>query len=128
MQEETYTNQTQFSQEEPLFQAPSVPIDPNLDPLAETLGTKKSKMPLIIGGALFVFVLLIGVLVLMRQKPVLEVVAEPTPIPSPVLAADDPLKLRVKNLQMELDEADPTSQTLVFPPIDMALTLDKIQR
>ena len=127
MQEEISTNQTQFAQEEPLLQSPGVPIDPHLQAVPET-NTKKSKLPFIIGGALLFFVILIGVLVQMRPKEVVQEVVELTPSPSPILAANDPLQVRVKNLQMELDAADPTVQTFVFPPISLELTLDKIKR
>ena len=122
------TNQTQFAEEEALFQNVTTPEMPQAPVEEEPAKPDPKKKIMLIGGAVFgVMFLLIIILAIVGRKPMVEQVIEPSPSPSPVIAKDNPLRERVENLQDELGEADPTNQTLVFPPVDMSIQLDPIQ-
>ncbi|MCA9369246.1 MAG: hypothetical protein H6773_01755 [Pseudomonadales bacterium] len=122
------TNQTQFAEEEVLFQNVTTPQMPQVPVENEQAQPKKKKKVLIIGASVFgVFLLLILVLMIVGRKPQVEQVLEASPSPSPTIVKDNPLRDRVENLQDELTEADPSNQTLVFPPVNMSIQLDPIQ-
>lgn len=128
MMTEYDTNQTQFSQDQPLFQNVSVPEMPQ-PKVEETPATANPRKKLIfIGIGVFVFLFLLLLLVILTRRPAEQArIIEASPSPSPVISADNPLKARVDNLQAELDAADPADQMLVIPPVNMDIYLDPIQ-
>ncbi|NCS98062.1 MAG: hypothetical protein GW762_05735 [Candidatus Pacebacteria bacterium] len=128
MMTEFDTNQTQFSADQPLFQDVTIPeIAVKHEEETEVKPNPKKKF-IVIGAGIFGFLfLLLILLVVTRKKPEAEEVLVALPSPSPVIADNNPLRLRVENLKEELDAADPANQLLVFPPINMELYLDKIK-
>ncbi len=127
MNDEILSNQTQFAQEEPLFEVQkAVQSQPTYD---EVTDSKKKPKLLIIGGGVFALVLvLILALVLLSKPKRIEVTKEVEASPSPKNTINHPLQQRVTNLQQELDLADPSEQSLVFPPVDMTITLDPVKQ
>ena len=122
-------NQTQFAAEEPLFQKPSVAAIPVATPdVVVQEPAKQTNKVFITVTVLAVVAVLVGILVIV-MRPVEQVVVQEdvVALPSPVIAPDSPLRARVTNLQSELKDADPATQSLVFPPVDMELTLDSIK-
>lgn len=127
MNDEILTNQTQFAQEEPILEMPPVPkVAPVVE--EETEPKKKPKLLFIAGGAFAVLMVILLLVVVFSRPKKTEVVEKTEPSPTPKLAIDHPLQQRVSNLQQELDAADPSEQTLVFPPIDMTITLDPVKQ
>lgn len=127
MMTEYDTNQTQFAENQPLFQSVSVPevATHHEDDAAQKKPSQKKKIIFIVSIVFGLIFLLLFLVLLLPKKPaeVSQVVASPSP--SPVISADNPLRARVENLQTELDAADPQNQSLVFPPINMNIFLDK---
>lgn len=123
------TNQTQFSQDQPIFQDVVVPeMQKPPEETGETTKQSSKKKLLIAGIAGFVLLFIVLLVFIVTRRPMEQTqILEASPSPSPVISADNPLKQRVDNLQTELDAADPADQMLVFPPIDMDIFLDPIQ-
>lgn len=131
MMTEYDTNQTQFAETQPLFQGVSTPTiekTPQESNSSSVQNTSKKKKLVVIAavGCGFLFLLLI-LLALVPKKPPELAQVEASPLPSPVISRDNPLRARVENLQAELDAADPKNQLFVFPPVSMEIFLDKIQ-
>ncbi len=124
-EESVLTNQTQFSYEEPFRQVPSVAGEKTT---ATAQSPKSRRMMLIVGGVVLFFILII-LLVLVGRRPTItktspfQQPSEATPLP----AEANPLRERVERLQTELEDADPTKQSLLFPPVDMDIRLDPKQ-
>jgi hypothetical protein len=127
MEEEIITNQTQFAHEKPLMSPVEYPTG-STAPVEEPALKKKSKLPFIIGGMGLLLVALLLLVVMRMPRGTVQVAPTPTPSPNTQLAADHPLKIRLTSLINELDAADPSQSSLVFPPVDMALTLDQVKR
>lgn len=135
MAKDQYGDQTRFITEEPVFEdasAPVAPVDPH-EEMSEVPAGKKNKKKLVLIGVIgfvliVVFVLL---LVLFRMSGNGQPQAEPE---EEIIQVEDPngevntLLNEVKQLQEELEEADPSSNTLPFPPVDMGLRLDPAPR
>lgn len=112
-------NQTQFTFEEPLFEAPpSLPKEPD----APLKAWYKRPQTLIILGVSTLGLLLFALYVASRPQQqsgneILNLQASPSP------TALSPLEQRVNQLKTELQAADPSKQELPFPPVDMELEL-----
>lgn len=112
-------NQTQFSYEKPLFEAPPpLPVQPDVISIP---WYKQPKYWLLFGVAV-VILLLVALTLLSRpqvstQQPTEEVMASPSP------TAVGPLEARINQLRTDLQAADPSKQDLPFPPVDMKLQL-----
>lgn len=113
------SNQTQFTFEEPLFEAPpEVPTEPT----APQPPWYKRPRNLILGGGA-VFLLLIVSLTMLSRPVVQQQLTDLTASPTPTPAARGPYDQRLQELQTELQAADPTRQDLPFPPVNMELQL-----
>lgn len=118
------TNQTTFAEEHPLYE--------NDQPPTEVLPTapmsKRKKM--IIGGVVGVVLLVIVLAIASALLPKRQVVqTQPTGLqytPPPVV--DSALRHRVRELGINLNDADPVKVDLPFPPVGMEITLDPVRR
>ncbi len=126
-EETVLTNQTQFSYEEPYRQSAKERFTTEKSELVQ----KSRPRPIMyIAVGLVVTVVLLLLLVLLKRKPV---VIENAPFQqaitaTPVPAEFNPLLERVSRLEIELEEADPIKQSLLFPPVDMDIRLDPKKR
>lgn len=120
------TNQTTFSWEEPLFEQTAAVSDP----VAATAVPRKpwytKPLVLVIGGLSLLLVILLALVLILRPAPPQFVLPEPSASPF-VSTVSDPLKLRIQQLKLELEEADPTKQDLPYPPIDPTLKLEPLK-
>lgn len=115
-------NQTQFAQEEPIYEAPvAVPVDPQAE------AEPKSKNPLkwvLIGVGAFLGLIIIVAIVVKLVAP-----GSIAPQSSPDSPSDMPTQVlsgfeqRLSELNQELEAADPSKDTLPFPPVKMDLPL-----
>lgn len=116
------SNQTNFTWEEPIFEAVHQPIDPNATSIS--VATPWFKKPIIILALAVVGLLitLIAVASLFRPSPAPLVEASPSPSPVQVTVSD-PLRQEIEALQVELQEADPSKLDLPFPPVNFELQI-----
>lgn len=120
-------DQTQFSEEEPLFESPES-HPKNIQPSVAVTppANSKHKKMLIIGISIIAIILLIiTILALAMGRPKGEVEESITPSPSPAAITESEMQSRITKLRSDLKEADPTKQDLTFPPVDLELRLDK---
>lgn len=121
MTEPTFNqNQTQFSVDEPILAQPA-PIVP--DPAATPVPPKpKSKrLWLIIGGGVVLFFLLLMLILRGSNTPT---PTDETTTPAAEQRPLTPLELRLETAKALLRDANPITQDLPFPPIDMTLRID----
>lgn len=125
--EETYTaDQTQFSSEEPLYEAVSLPSDPDAVMSSSVAPQKKlspQKMIVIaLGVGAVILLLLLGLATLMQEPTAVE-----TALPSPSVepASADAMQQRITTLRKQVLSADPSLDTLPLPPVDLELRLEK---
>lgn len=117
-------DQTTFSGEQPFYQDPeltSAQIEKSTKPPNKKPWSKKKK---VIVAIPLLFVLMVVVLIiLMPKKPNQE--KEPEPTLPPAENQDQSYMVeRIRRLQKELKQADPTRTDVLFPPVDMAIELD----
>lgn len=115
-------SQTQFAVEEPFFEKPpQEPIDP-----ASIPPEKPKTLYLILGAGAFIVVILI-LAVINRPQPVedTEVKITPTPTLQPEL---NPIQQKLQTAIEKLEQANPTTETLPFPPVNMELRIDDPER
>ena len=135
--QDSLTNQTQFSQEEPYLerQIKDVPKDvvkeapPKTEEVAPSKPPLSTRMKILISSSGFLVALLLLLLVSSRngsKTPTIE--PEPTIMPTAVPAAANPLLDRVESLKAAHDTADPSENDLSFPPVSMDLRLDPLVR
>jgi len=108
-------NQTQFSSQEPILEKP-VKI-----PTEEDKSKKKKKKPMLIIIFIIVFIFLLLFILLLAsiannngKKPVVPEEEVETEIETEV---SDPLVKQIKNLELQLDEADPSKKDMPYPAI-----------
>ncbi len=125
-------NQTQFNDDQVLWQEQHVPVAPvtpevaNTAMVEQTPEQKKKKMLMIGGGivgGLFVVMLFI-MMALGVGRNGLRLVPEPTPTPM-VKREDDAFDKAYKLLQQDIVKADPTIGDLPFPPVNPVLYIAK---
>lgn len=135
--QDSLTNQTQFSQEEPYLERQIK--DQSKDSVKEAPPKEAvvapSKPPLsmrvkiLIGSSGFLVVLLLVLLVASKNGSKTQTLEpEPTIVPSAVPAAANPLLDRVVSLKAAHDTADPSENELSFPPVSMDIRLDPPDR
>lgn len=116
-------NQTNFSYEKPLFEKPSE-FQPEVDesaPKKPWFRTRKGIVILVV-GVLVVLFLLIAVLAIFAPEDMTPGQETPLVTPSPQVVLS-PTQQRIKDLQEELEAADPAKQEFPFPPVDMEMKL-----
>jgi hypothetical protein len=122
-------DQTQFAQEEPLFEKTAevvLPPAPAPTPTPSDVPPKKSKMLLFVAGGLIFFIFIIGVILLAvftRSKtPASDIDEQETEEEQQMLG---PFMQRLNELESQLQAADPSKEELPFPPIDMEIRLEE---
>lgn len=138
-------DQTQFSSQEPLMEGETALAPKPAENMAfaqeaddearkkeamKKAAGRKKKLLLIVIGAVVIMVGMIIVLLLMRGRS-----RGPQQGNTPAGIEDmndtgevDPLLQEVKNLQGDLEVADPTANSVPFPPVDMELRLDPAKK
>lgn len=125
---ETLTNQTTFAEEKTMFPDTRPPVAAKPDPNAPTSPVKdKRKMYAIVGSVgVLLLVLIVTAVLMSRRTP--QVVDNTGIKYTPPTAKTSELQQRVKELQADLDAADPAKVDLPFPPVDLELSLDPPKR
>ncbi len=117
------TNQTEFGQEEPLFEStyhPPQPVSHVTPPPA-----KPQTKIWWIGGIVFSCVLVVfGLLAWLIQPMVQTQMQPPLVTSSPLPVSKSPMAERVDAVNAELQAADPTRPAFTFPQVEMNLFLD----
>jgi hypothetical protein len=122
MIEENYNqNQTQFSVDEPILEKPPEAV------LEEVVVAKKKPLPkymyLIIGGVVFVLVILILAII---NRPKEQIIDEPEVVPTPTMTQElSPIEKKLGVAEEKLDDANPTTEKYPFPPINAELRIDE---
>ncbi|MFH2118527.1 MAG: hypothetical protein ABII10_02230 [Candidatus Paceibacterota bacterium] len=115
-------NQTQFVVEEPLLEQP-ISVIPPQEPITPVI--KKPRFPKwvwpLIGGV--AVLLIISLIIILRKSPMT------APVEEEGSAIDDqrvlsPLEQRLEIARQNLEKANPTTQDLPFPPLDLKLRID----
>lgn len=117
-------DQTAFSAEQPALQDPELTFD-QMEKQANKLKKKpiyKQKKFIVVIPLIFI-VLVIVLLLLLPKKPEPPEEEELVLPPSQEQTSNYMVE-RIRRLQAELKEADPTKTDILFPPVDMKLELD----
>jgi hypothetical protein len=121
---ESLTNQTQFSEDSQFFDHSSSIQQKSTDDPNEVTPKPKPKWLglLLVGGC--VFLILIGVLLMIagnrtQSKKVIEATPEPKASVQP-----SAFQAQLKQVQRDLEAADPTKPVVSFPQIKMEIRLD----
>ena len=129
-------NQTQFNDDQVLWQEQRVPVpvpvavsaaEPSTPQPTEQTPEQKKKRVLMIGGGVVGGLFILTMLIAMAMglgKNGLRLVPEPTPTPM-VKREDDAFDKAYKLLQQDIVKADPTTGDLPFPPVNPVLYVAK---
>ncbi len=125
---EELTNQTLFSNQEPILQGGLNSAKEEETP-EQLAAQKKRKTMLTIGGigALVILVLICALILTMPKKVPTPIAVKPSPTPV-VPASRTAFQVRLDELSADLDAADPSKANLYVPPVDLTLTLDPLPR
>ena len=123
------TNQTQFAAQEPIMESLSG-YEPEIS--TQEVKPKKKKSKLIIAGIIafiliVVFILLLVLISSMSSPEEIETKDNGNVIEN-IDSELDPLLKEVYVLSQDLEIADPSLNTIPFPPVDMELRLDDPKR
>lgn len=127
----TDPNQTKFSLEEPLFeQTGQIPQDEILEPQKQKplLKQKKFVISLIVGVTLLILLLLYLVNAYIESQKLVQDTGTPDATEEAVSGPKHPLLQRIESAQIELKDADPSEQDLVYPTMDYDIRLDRETR
>lgn len=123
-------NQTQFSQEKPLFEQRVESKPEAMPPASDLVENPRPRRSLIfvIGG--IVLVVLIAALLILA---IIFRSAEPEQISEELIEtmqteSSSPLQLRLNELKAELRTADPNQEELPFPPINRQLLIEPLRQ
>lgn len=128
---EELTNQTLFSNQEPLLQGESnLATQPKEEKTPEQVVAEKKRKKLVkiaggVGAILFVLIIILALL--SPKKKTSQVLASPTPSPKSQVSRTE-FQARLDELRADLTAADPSKLNLTVPPVDMTLTLDPVPR
>ena len=122
------TNQTEFATTRPMFEQTLSPIDPS-QAGELPLPIKPQRKWLAIGGGVSATIVVVSMMLLWALSKQTANVPPPQSqtTPSPVIPTGPYVK-RILQLEKELTEADPTKQSIAFPPVDLSLRLEAKQR
>lgn len=129
---ESASDQTFFSNVEPLFEDGGVPVSGEfqsgetapVDP--EQQKRKKLLILVAVLGVILVFLILLLVLLPKKQKPRTETVS---PTVQSTQVTKSALQTRLDELKNDLQDADPAAQgDLALPPVNLSLSLDDITK
>lgn len=115
------SNQTSFTWEEPLFEAAPVVSRPQVEVVAPQPWYKK---PVIVGGLITLVLLLLLLLLLVSSRRTTQ--QRPANLTFPaatIVPTESPMQKKIRELRSGLQAADPSVQTLPFPPVDLELQL-----
>ncbi len=126
-QPEELTNQTQFGEEEPFFESPTLPEAPVVKsdvapPKPKKIWQQKSFQ--LIGGGVIIFLFLLTALVASQPRQRIRQILQNTTQPSPLPQASA-FEVRVQKVKADLQNADPTKVDLPFPPIERNIFIDQ---
>lgn len=119
-------DQTNFGSEEPLLE-PVLKVEPEKPqtkaaPKKPKLSKKKKGLIIIAVGVVLLLLFIPVSLLILNQTDGNGVTApEVSPSPQASVTQEDELTERLKDLKLELQEADPTVNDLPFPQVDMEL-------
>lgn len=117
--------QTRFAEELSVVGSPTVPsVRPLETAGTEKVATPKWRKPALIGGGIFLVLMLLVILKPRNQGEIL-----PTPTPSPVgggqtIKSLSEIERRFALLDRDMEVAEPYAQELSFPPVSFELTLE----
>lgn len=127
-QEIPLTNQTQFMGEEPLLSRPTspppaIPQPENLPEEEKVSFFRSRKGRLLLAGGVILILLMgvVSILVLGNKKTPTQRIAEE--MEEAVNREISPLQEKIDLLKIQLEGADPTKQSLAFPPVDLDLEI-----
>ena len=116
-EENSDINQTEF-----VNQAAFLEEEEHLRPSLEEIKKNRNLVPFYILAGIIVFLLLVFILVsVLRNRGGSEDLIQ---LPEKTYEELDPLTQRVKSLEADLEEADPTRQSLPFPQVDLEFNID----
>ncbi len=119
-------NQTQFMAEEQIFADNNVMMpDPVVEVKEKPSKKSKKKIAIIVGLVIFFLLLILLLLLKMKKKPIKQTEDLVKEVVNEELT---PMQEKIKDLQDDLEVADPSNQNLTFPPVDLELRLDKVER
>lgn len=120
-------NQTSFSQDQPLYEKElEVPVEEpsssELNPSNKSWYKRRLIWAIAGAGLLFVVFLLALLATDNGQSPIAPTSPEEM---AEMEQESGPFVNRINQLETELEAADPTKPQLIFPPVDMSLSLDE---
>ncbi|OGJ37831.1 MAG: hypothetical protein A2383_01955 [Candidatus Pacebacteria bacterium RIFOXYB1_FULL_39_46] len=120
---DTYNqNQTQFIVEEPLLEKPVV-VQPPPEQKEEIKPSRFSKWKwLLVGGV--ATLLIIALIIVLRLSPTMDDPEEEETSSNGIPSVLSPLEQRLEIAKQNLEQANPTTQDLPFPPLDLKLRID----
>jgi hypothetical protein len=120
-------DQTQFSTEEPLYEAVSLPTKPEVPVSASKTttfaGLNRLQLILIGVGAVAFVLLIVALLASMMRRPSTVQQLEPTPSIQP--EGVDATQQQIIEFKKNVQAADPSLDKLPLPPVDLELRLEK---
>lgn len=129
MKQSNLENQTQFSVEEPFFEEPElIPGQKGMEkPHVPLLKRRKTILAILILTICASLGILFGYAQYVEwQKKLREPV--PVVVPTPMQMTPSELSSEVQSLRLELKQADPVRQELLFPQIDLFLRMEEKPR
>ncbi len=126
-QPEELTNQTQFGEEEPVFENPTLPEAPVMKSDAVPPTSKKiwqQKSFQLVGGGVIVFLFLLTTIIASQPRQRIRQILQNTTQASPLPQASA-FETRVQKVKADLQNADPTKVDLPFPPIERNIFIDQ---
>lgn len=123
-------NQTQFSFEEPMRETgrPNFPEKKSVLDESNQPDKKNKKLPMFLlfaGIGLLLVVLGVAAMFMQPRQVAQEITEETISTDGSKPIVRDPILTRLDNASVELKNADPAKQDLVFPPVNMNIQLDK---
>lgn len=123
-------SQTQFAEQELLYESASVPEAPSSTSQEQpeekkNLFQRLTRLQKIVAGLIgFGFIILIMFLLfaLMQSPMTNPPQIETTPTPSPKV--NDPFSIRILELKESISDSDPTVDNYPAPPVDFSISLD----
>lgn len=122
-----HLDQTLFTQEEPLFESGASSLT---QPPTKEKRSPSPKTLIIIAVVVIVgLITLLSVIGMMIQRPSAPVLVSPSPSPTPLpVKQDDQIEQLFRELQDDIDAADPTENLYPFPPVEPVIRITPTQR
>lgn len=121
-QDNIINNQTQFSNESLVFEE-TTKIPTSEKEMSEVSFIKTKKGILVIAIAVLVFLFLIITTLIILKPKENAVILEEEAQENQIMIDSSPLKQKINDLKLQLNQADPTRQSLSFPPVNMNIKI-----